>query len=77
MVVFFIIGVLGGLTGGALVVYGCSKRKSSHWSKHHLPPSSPAPPDPLYEDIQISIVQCEVNENVAYGVNSQYHEYQN
>ncbi len=66
-IILFIIGVLGGLTVGALVVYGCFKWKLSHQSKHHLPPSSPPPPAPLYEDIEISTVKCEVNENVAYG----------
>ena len=65
---FFIIGVLGGFTGGALVVYGCFKWKLSHQSKHHLPPFSPPPPAPLYEDIEISIVKCEVDDNVAYGI---------
>ena len=69
-VVMFIIGVLGGFTGGALVVYGCFKWKLSHQSKHHvhLPPSSSPPPAPLYEDIEISTVKCEVTENVAYGI---------
>ncbi len=70
-IILFIIGVLGGFTGGALVVHGCSKRKSSHQSKHHLPPFSPPPPAPHYEDIEISTVKCEVNENVAYGITSQ------
>ncbi len=68
VVVFFIIGVLGGLTVGVLVDRGCYKWKLSHQSKHHLPPSSPPPPAPLYEDIEISTVKCEVNENVAYGM---------
>ncbi len=68
-IILFIIGVLGGLTVGALVVYGCFKWKLSHQSKHHLPPSSPPPPPALlYEDIEISTVKCEVNENVAYGI---------
>ncbi len=68
-IILFVIGVLGGFTGGALVVYGCYKWKLSHQSKHHLPPSSPPPPPaPLYEDIEISTVKCEVNENVAYGI---------
>ena len=62
------IGIFGGFTGGALVVYGCSKWKLSHQSKHNLPPSSPLPPAPLYEDIEISTVKYEVNENVAYGI---------
>ena len=68
VIVFFIIGVLGGFTGGALVVYGCFKWKLSHQSKHHLASSSQSPPAPLYEDIEISTVKCEVNENVAYGI---------
>ncbi len=67
-IILFVIGVLGGLTVGVLVVYGCFKWKLSHLSKHHLPPSSPHPPAPLYEDIEISTVKCEVNENVAYGI---------
>ncbi len=71
VVVFFIIGMIGGLTVGALVVYGCFKWKLSHQSKHRLPPSSPPPPAALYEDIEISTVKCEVNENVAYGITSQ------
>ncbi len=70
VVVFFIIGVLVGLTVGALVVHGCYKWKLSHQSKHHLSPFSPPPPAPLYEDIEISTVRCEVNENVAYGITS-------
>ncbi len=69
-IILFVIGVLGGFTGGALVVYGCFKLKLSHQSKHHLPPSSPPPPAPLYEDIEIATVKCEVNENVAYGITS-------
>ncbi len=77
VIVIFIIGVLVGLTIGTLLVFGCFKLKLSNQSKHNLPPSSPPPPAPLYEDIQISAVKCEVNENVAYGINSQYHEYQN
>ncbi len=69
VVVFFIIGVLGGFAFGALVVYGCYKWKLSHQREHHLPPTSPQlPPAPLYEDIEISTVKCEVNENVAYGI---------
>ncbi len=63
VVVFFIIGVLVGLTVGALVVYGCFKWKLSH---HHLPSSTPQPPPaPIYEDIEM---KTEVNENVAYGI---------
>ncbi len=68
VVVFFIIGVLGGFTVGVLVVHGCYRWKLSHQSKHHLPPSSPPPPAPLYEDIEIATVKCETNENVAYGM---------
>ncbi len=71
LVVISIIGVLGWFAFGALVTYGCYKWKLSHQSKHHLPPSSPRPPAPLYEDIEISTVKYEVNENVAYGVTSQ------
>ena len=67
-IVFFITGVLGGFTGGALVVYGCFKWKLSHQCKHHLPPSNPPQPAPLYEDIEISTIKCEVNENLAYGI---------
>ncbi len=70
-IILFIIGVLGGLTVGALVVFGCFKWKLSNQSRDHLPPSSPPPPAPLYEDIEISTVKCEVNENVAYGITSQ------
>ncbi len=68
VVVFFITGVLGGFTAGTLTVFGCFKWKLSHQNKHHLPPSSPPPPAPLYEDIEISTVKYEVNENVAYGM---------
>ncbi len=68
VVVIFIIGVLGGLTVGTLLVFGCFKWKLSHQSKHNLPPSSPPPPAPLYEDIEISTVKYEVKENVAYGM---------
>ncbi len=68
VVVFFIIGVLGGFTVGTLLVFGFFKWKLSHQSRHHLPPSSPPPPAPLYEDIEISTVKYEVNENVAYGM---------
>ncbi len=67
-IILLVIGVLGGLTVGALVVHGCYKWKLSHQSNHHLPPSNPPPPAPLYEDIEISTVKCEVNENVAYGI---------
>ncbi len=67
-IVLSVIGVLGGLTVGALVVYGCFKCKLSHLSKHHLSPSSPPPPAPLYEEIEILTVKYEVNDNVAYGI---------
>ncbi len=67
-IILFIIGVLGGFTSGALVVYGCYRWKLSHQSKHHLSPSSPPPPTPLYEDIEIATVKFEVNKNVAYGI---------
>ncbi len=66
VVVIFIIGVFGGLTVGTLLVFGFFK--SSGQSKHHLPPSRPPPPAPLYEEIEIPTVKCEVNENVAYGM---------
>ncbi len=81
VVVFFIIGVLGGFTGGALVVYGGFKWRLFHQSKHDFsttssspqPPPAPVPSqppsDPLYEDIEmIATGKCEVNENVAYGI---------
>ncbi len=68
IIVFSIIGVFGVFIVGALMVYGCYRWKLSHQSK---PPSSPPPPAPLYEDIEISTVKCEVNENVAYGITSQ------
>ena len=71
VVVFFIIGVLGGFTGGALAVYGCFKWKLSHQSKHDLPSSSPQPPPsspPLYEvvemETEVNVMKTEVNENV-------------
>ena len=60
-VLFFIVGLVGGLAGGVLVVYCCA-------SKHHPPLSQPAP---LYEEIVISPVKGEVElqlrDNVAYG----------
>ena len=63
-VLFFIVGLLGGLAGGVLVVYCYVKWQS----KHHPPPSQPAP---LYEDIVTSTVKGEVElqlrDNVAYG----------
>ena len=63
-VLFFMVGLVGGFAGGVLVVYCYSKWKS----KHHPPPSQPAP---LYEDIVTSTVKGEVElqlrDNVAYG----------
>ena len=63
-VLFFIVGLVGGLAGGVLVVYCYGKWQS----KHHPPLSQPAP---LYEDIVISPVKGEVElqlrDNVAYG----------
>ena len=63
-VLFFIVGLVGGFAGGALVVYCYGKWQS----KHHPPPSQPAP---LYEDIVTSTVKGEVElqlrDNVAYG----------
>ena len=64
-VLFFIVGLVGGLAGGVLVVY----RYVDKWqSKHHPPPSQPAP---LYEEIVTSTVKGEVElqlrDNVAYG----------
>ncbi len=81
-IVFSIIGVFGAIIVGALVVYGCYKWKLPHQSKlpSSQPPSCPPPPAPvpsppppaqLYEDIQISTVKCEVNENVAYRITGQ------
>ena len=60
-VLFFIVGLVGGLAGGVLVVV--------KWqSKHHPPPSQPAP---LYEGIVTSPVKGEVElqlrDNVAYA----------
>ena len=61
---FFIVGLVGGFAGGVLVVYCYGKWQS----KHHPPPSQPAP---LYEDIDTSTVKGEVElqlrDNVAYG----------
>ena len=63
-VLIFIVGLVGGLAGGVLVVYCYGKWQS----KHHPPPSQPAP---LYEDIVTSTVKGEVElqlrDNVAYG----------
>ena len=63
-VLFFIVGLVGGLAGGVLVVYCYVKWQSNH----HPPPSQPAP---LYEDIVTSTVKGEVelqlSDNVAYG----------
>ena len=63
-VVIFIVGLVGGFAGGVLVVYCYGKWQS----KHHPPPSQPAP---LYEDIVTSTVKGDVElqlrDNVAYG----------
>ena len=63
-VLFFIVGLVGGLAGGVLVVYCYGKWQS----KHHPPPSQPVP---LYEDIVATTVKDEVKlqlrDNVAYG----------
>ena len=63
-VLFFIVGLTGGFAGGVLVVYCYGKWQS----KHHPPPSQPAP---LYEDIVTSTVKGEVElqlrDYVAYG----------
>ena len=63
-VLFFIVGLVGGFAGGVLVVYCYVKWQS----KHHPPPSQPAP---LYEDIVTSTVKDEtelqIRDNVAYG----------
>ena len=63
-VLFFIVGLVGGLAGGVLVVYCYVKWQG----KHHPPPSQPAP---LYEDIVTSAVKDEtelqLRDNVAYG----------
>ena len=61
-VLIFIVGLVGGLAGGVLVVYCCVKWQS----KHHPPPSQPAP---LYEDIATvkGEVELQLRDNVAYG----------
>ena len=63
-VLFFIVGLVCGFAGGGLVVYCYVKWQS----KHHPPPSQPAP---LYEEIVTSPVKGEVElqlrDNVAYG----------
>ena len=63
-VLFFLVGLVGGLAGGVLVVYCYVK-----WQSKHRPP--PSQPTPLYEDIVISNVKSEVElqlrDNVAYG----------
>ena len=63
-VLFFIVGLVGGFAGGVLVVYCYGKWQS----KHHPPPSQPAP---LYEDIVTSTVkgkvELQLRDNVAYG----------
>ena len=62
-VLFFIVGLVGGLAGGVLVVYCYVK-----WQSKRPPPSQSAP---LYEDIVTSTVKGEVKlqlrDNVAYG----------
>ena len=52
-VLIFILGLVGGLAGGVLAVYCYSKWQS----KHHPPPSQPAP---LYEEIVTSTIKDEV-----------------
>ena len=63
-VLIFIVGLICGLAVGVLIVYCYVKWQS----KHHPPPSQPAP---LYEDIVTSTVKGEVElqlrDNVAYG----------
>ena len=63
-VLIFIVGLVCGLAGGVLIVYCYIKWQS----KHHPPPSQPAP---LYEEIVTSTVKGEVElqlrDNVAYG----------
>ena len=63
-ILFFIVGLVGGLAGGVLVVYCYVKWQS----RLHPPPSQPAP---LYEDIVTSTakgeVELQLRENVAYG----------
>ena len=62
-VLLHVVGLVGGFAG-VLVVYCCVKWQS----KHHPPPSQPAP---LYEEIVTSTVKGEVElqlrDNVAYG----------
>ena len=62
-VLIFTVGSVGGLAGGALVVYCYVKWQN----KHHPPPSQPAS---LYKDIVPSPVKDEVElqlrKNVAY-----------
>ena len=63
-IVFFIVGVVGGFAGGALVVYYyCVKRQQRNYE---------LTPAPLYEDVTtITVVQdkdeLELKDNVAYG----------
>lgn len=59
-----IVGVVGGFTGGALVVYCC-------YETRHREPHIP-PPAPLYEEIVMTNTQRQgqelnVQDNVAYG----------
>lgn len=66
-VILFIVGVVGGFTGGALVVYCCGKTR--HRIPHQLPPA------PLYEDIVMTTTttttqkqrqELKLQDNVAY-----------
>ena len=66
-IVFFIVGVVGGFAGGALVYY-CVKRQQRNYN---LQVSQP-PPAPLYEDVTMTTVvkdkdELELKDNVAYG----------
>ena len=63
-VVVFIVGVLGGFAGGALLGYCC-------WGKaHHKKPHPSAPGAPLYEDVTLTTTrgqELKLEGNVAYG----------
>ena len=64
-VLFFIVGLVGGLAGGVLIVYCYVKWQS----KQHPPPSQPDPlrqPAPLYETVKDE-VEFQLKDNVAYG----------
>ena len=64
-VLFFIVGLVGGLAGGVLIVYCYVKWQS----KQHPPPSQPDPlhqPVPLYETVKDK-VELQLKDNVAYG----------